>query len=59
MDNKKIYLNKLFHGKVVEILIIWDYNNFKVYQGVNLIFLKILYLKYNIFQNKIIEKIKR
>jgi len=59
MDNKKIYLNKLFQGKVVEILIIWDYNNFKVYQGVNLIFLKILYLKYNIFQNKIIEKIKR
>ena len=59
MDNKKIYLNKLFQGKVVEILIIWDYNNFKVYQGVNLIFSKILYLKYNIFQNKIIEKIKR
>ena len=59
MDNKKIYLNKLFQGKVVEILIIWDYNNFKVYQGVNLIFLKILYLKYNIFKNKIIEKIKR
>ena len=59
MDNKKIYLNKLFQGKVVEILIIWDYNNFKVYQGVNLIFLKIIYLKYNIFQNKIIEIIKR
>ena len=59
MDNKKIYLNKLFQGKVVEILIIWDYNNFKVYQGVNLIFLKIIYLKYNIFQNKIVEKIKR